>query len=730
VRKLLLLCLLIFQVSLVLAHADTGSRKVDIRRAKLHDDIDKLQETILATDGKKDDLVYAVKDEDINLIITDLMIRQVNVLQDSLENHSKLDHRLKVKYLTGLQNMLKGYQYGWSRRAFAPEKGVLLYAQFTEMVDADIKGRSVEPIVDKYPYETGDILINQSNSIFFDNTGYNPSRIILFRKYCAIKPDQILPRLETFADVPFADSLIRYTARLNPDQFYDYAAATRTKVGQLIKKCSDPMVKAIAEMANSKSGRLYYPFLDEVMGGRQTLESISSQMTDSLKYYRLLVKTQVSYAERLRSGDTAIAYDELTKMLQRKAVEIYINEVNALHDESDAVRFKIVEPLTPQELYYLIVLGEDVIYTSSYKGVYNRMMERMRVPSGDTLLMSVQFDKFKKFIKMAAGYNKLEPFLATMPDSNAQRLMIAFARGLGKTGALEEAVDVADSYGSLNLPYVKKLIDWEVENNLVNSRKAGSRRTEIIYNILQTIFASSTDSTINISEKLGIPPVYTVDNSQLTDKEGKVVQLVFFYGDKDGIDSYGNFMSMFTNAGDWKVTKTKEWVEIRSVKGKPIHIYANLPLDNSKGDDPDAKAQEHLLAFLESKKIEPTIVIHRGHSYHVKYTIKQLPESARIVILGSCGGYHNLDDVLRTCPDAHIISSKEVGTRVVNEPILKHINDDLKAGRGIDWILTWRDLALQFPTGEARERFENYIPPHKNLGALFIKAYSKAMGEE
>ncbi|HEX5667604.1 MAG TPA: hypothetical protein VFX73_02310, partial [Chitinophagaceae bacterium] len=455
-RKLLLFCLLTFQVSVVLAYTDTGSRKVDIRRAKLHDDIDKIQETILETDGKKDDLVYAVKDEDINLIITDLMIRQVNVLQDSLENHSKLDHRLKVKYLTGLQNMLRGYQYGWSRRAFAPEKGVLLYAQFTEMVDADIKGRSVEPIVDRYPYETGDILINQSNSIFFDNTGYNPSRIILFRKYCAIKPDQILPRLESFADVPFADSLIRYTARLNPDQFYDYAAATRTKVGQLIKKCNDPMVKAIAEMANSKSGRLYYPFLDEVMGGRQTLESISSQMTDSLKYYRLLVKTQVSYAERLRSGDTAIAYDELTKMLQRKAVEIYINEVNALHDESDAVRFKIVEPLTPQELYYLIVLGEDVIYTSSYKGVYNRMMERMRVPSGDTLLMTVQFDKFKKFIKMAAGYNKLEPFLATMPDSNAQRLMIAFARGLGKTGALEEAVDVADSYGSLNLPYVKK----------------------------------------------------------------------------------------------------------------------------------------------------------------------------------------------------------------------------------------------------------------------------------
>lgn len=728
-RKILLLCTVLFQVGLLWAAPDTGTRRIDIRRVKLHEDIDKLQNSILETDGKKDDLIYAVRDDDINLIITDLMIRQVNVMQDSLENHSKLDHRLKVKYLTGLQNMLRGYQNGWSRRVFAPEKGVLLYTQFLEMMEADIKARSIEPVVEKYPYETGDILVNASNSIFFDNPGFNPSKIILFRKLCAIRPEQILPRLEYFADVPFADSLVRYTARLNPDQFYDYAAASRTKVGQLIRKCDDPMVKAITDMASSKSGRLYYPFLDEVMSGRQTLASISNVMADSLKYYRLLVKTQVNYAERLRTGDAPLAFNELTKMLQRKAVETYINEINALHDEADQVRFKILEPLTPQELYYLIVLGEDVIYTSSYKGVYNRMMDRLRFPSGDTLLMAVQFDRFKKFIKMAAGYNKLEPFLATMPDSNAQRLMIAFARGLGKTGALEEAVDVADSYGSINIPVVKRLVDWEVENNLVISRKSGNKRTEIIYDILQTIFASSTDSTINISQKLGIPPVYTVDYQQLADKEGKVVQLVFFYGDKDGIDSYGNFMSMFNNASDWKVTKSKEWVEIRSAKGKPLLIYANLPLDNTKGDDPDARAQEHLLAFMEEKKIQPTIVIHRGHSYHVKYTIKQLPASARIVILGSCGGYHNLDDVLKTCPDAHIISSKEVGTRTVNEPILKHINEDLRAGRNIDWIATWKALAVQFPSGDAKERFDNYIPPHKNLGALFIKAYTRAIGD-
>jgi hypothetical protein len=727
VRLLLLFLLGAIPLVGLAAVSDTVGYRIDIRRVKLHEDIDRIQAQLLETGGKKERLIRVSGDEDVNLALTDILIRQLDLLQDSLETTSSLDHRLKVKYLSGVLQVLRTFQSGWLQGSFEPEKGLILFAEFSELMAADRAGQSIEPIMDRYPYETSDLLINTRMGGFFDNSGYNASRISLFRKFCTLYPSKILPKLENYADVPFADSLLRYTARLDPNQFYDYAAATETKVGQLIRNCEDPLVKAITVMASSNSGRLYYPFLDEVMKGRLTLDSINKIMVDSLQYYRLLATTQIEYARRLLIGDTALGFADLTKMLQRKAVDVFINRINALHDDPDPIRFRILEPLTPEELYYLIVLGEDVIYTSSYKGVYNRMMDRMRVPSGDTLLMRVQFDRFKKFIKMAAGYNKLESFLATMPDSNAQRVMIAFARGLEKSGQLEDAVDVADSYGSITMPAVKAIIDREVSSSLENSRKRADHRSETIYQILQTIFASSSDTSMNLSELLGIPPVYSVDYTALADTSGKVVQLVFFYGDKDGIDSYANFMTLFNGSPEWKITRTKEWVEIRSAKGKPVVIYANLPLDNSKGDDPDAAAQASLLAYLKKNNLQPTIVIHRGHSYHVKYTIRQLPASARIVVLGSCGGYHNLDDVLNTCPDAHIISSKEVGTRIVNEPILRHINDDLKAGRSIDWIGIWRDLAGRFTTGEAKERFENYIPPHRNLGALFIKAYQKAM---
>jgi hypothetical protein len=94
-----------------------------------------------------------------------------------------------------------------------------------------------------------------------------------------------------------------------------------------------------------------------------------------------------------------------------------------------------------------------------------------------------------------------------------------------------------------------------------------------------------------------------------------------------------------------------------------------------------------------------------------------------VIVLGSCGSYQNLTSVLQICPDAQIISSKEVGSRLVNEPVLKLINESLLYQDDIDWINIWKALAKQFEGSQAEERFENYIPPHKNLGALFIKAF-------
>ena len=42
----------------------------------------------------------------------------------------------------------------------------------------------------------------------------------------------------------------------------------------------------------------------------------------------------------------------------------------------------------------------------------------------------------------------------------------------------------------------------------------------------------------------------------------------------------------------------------------------------------------------------------------------------------------------------------------------------------------WAQLSKQFASGEMKELFNDYVPPYKNLGALFLKAYRKIGVEE
>lgn len=118
----------------------------------------------------------------------------------------------------------------------------------------------------------------------------------------------------------------------------------------------------------------------------------------------------------------------------------------------------------------------------------------------------------------------------------------------------------------------------------------------------------------------------------------------------------------------------------------------------------------------------PSIVIHRGHSYHLRSTIEQLAASAKIVILGGCGGYQNLNDVLDICPTAQIISTKQVGTGVINKGIINEISETLRIGQNLNWPSLWINMAQKLGANY-KATFDDYIPPHKNLGAIFIMAY-------
>lgn len=719
-KKFTIILFLVFSSLFAVAQPGTDT-PIPPMRQYFHELIDATQKLILSADGIADSLFSPTPNPALNNSITQALTTGVDSIQILIEKNTALDNNNKIKFLRGLNEALTFYLRDYRMRELKPAILVKLIPAFAENMDAQINGQSIENNIYHYPYDIGNILIK--TVAYSDNAGIAQCKDIVMLKYCSLHPDKAMNKLNEEPDASFADSLITEIARKSPENIYTFAAASN-RLAQRIHNNPDSLVQIIVAMAQKKSGRQLFPFLDNIYHRKTTIDEVEKAMQDDVAYYKLLVRTEIDYADRRRQGDTPMAMKSLLYKLQDKAIDPFINTINGLHERPDEERFRILAPLGAEDLYYMAVLGEEIMYTSSYvNGVYPRIWQKMKHPQSDTLLMNVKFDHFKKWIKMAANYNELDNFLKRMDKDNAQILMKAFVNNLDrKNGAdsLEDAVDVANSFASISDKSIRSLILKQIQINLTAANQQNNQRAKDIYSVLNTLFLSiDTANHIDVEKTLGIPPVYFMPNKELQDSAGRIIVQQFFYGDKDGQGVFNNFINSMQD-GNWKIQSNPQWVSISSVKGTPITIYANRPLDEKKGLD--AEAQQALDNYLYDHDIAPTIVIHRGHSYWLPSTIQQLAPSSKIVLLGSCGAYQNLNKILAISPSAQIVASKQVGSGTVNSPMISLILENLRQGKDVNWPQFWHTLGKRLG---GNSLFEDYVPPQKNLGALFIMAYKK-----
>lgn len=699
--------------------------KVPAMHMLLHDYIDNNQKLICKLDGKEDSLFIVGIVDSINERVNDALSILVDNLQANIELYKNIDENNKYKWLRSLNELLGSYISAYKTKLI---KGAQLYdliIAYNEAFELDLKSESIKPVVEKFDFEIGEALIQSFG--LKNNSGVGISKEIIQLKKIQRYPKRTMQFLSQNPQAFYVDSIVTSIAYKDPEQLATYAAAPDA-LGRKIQSVNNPLVKKIGVLSLMKTGRMYFPFLDNLYKGKITMDSITQALGDSLAYYNLLVRTQIEYAARLQNKDTPLVWKGLREKLRAKGIEFYITEINSLHEKDDKTRFACLSKLSPQDLYYLAVLGEEEIYTSSYvNGVYPRIFQKMKVPSADTILTWVNYDHFKKFIKIAANYNTLNDFLKRMDKTNADKLMRNFVSGLEKTTSLEDAVDVANSYASIYDTTLRKLILDQIEKNLIQAEIDSSKNGQTIYNLLNIIFLSmDSNNHVDIAARLGINGIYEMPIKSLKDSSGRIIIQQFIYGDKDGKGVFNSFFNNFSPA-IWKKTVKEFWVELSSIKGTPITIYTNKALDNETNED--SKAQRALGRYLSETDNMPTLVIHRGHSYFVDSTIVQLPYSAKVILLGSCGGYQKLNVVLETCEGAHIISTKQTGTGDVNSKLINLMTETLRQGKSLNWPDIWKKLEPMF-TGERKEKFDDYIPPHKNLGAIFIYAYNLALQKE
>jgi len=728
----ILLFLFFFSVS-VFAATDTIT--IPVYRQYFHDQINENQKSFDLLDNQTDYKINVTDNNEINAVLTDVVFRKIDSIQDWIELDTFFSkNNDKIRLLKYLDLSLDKFQDLLKKKEVSYIELPVVVEQIEDLIERKNSDLIITGIVKNLSFPLAKII----TEAFYDSKDNTEAQKIIYFKYSKLHPETILNTITKYPNELFTDSLLQLASRLNPSQVYTFAQSTATPISKIIHNSNDKLTQLIVKLTYTSNALLFFPFLDDLFTGKKSIDNLQTFIGmkedeyDSVGYYKLLVKTEIDYYNRMISQekDTPIAMfgsNGLRETLKDKAIRHFINPINVLHNENNlSIRMKAIDPLSPQEIYFMIVMGESEIYTSSYKHSFNRMLQKLGAkPSTDSLLLSVNFDFFKKFIKMTANYNRLDTFLRNMPKQNSTLLMKAFVANLDKSENLEDATDVADSYSSINdINLQKTILNYVIENENQAQQQQNQKGT-LIYNLLKNIFLSEDSANhINITDIAGIASIYDIDKSELQDDSGRIVEQVFFYGDEDGKLYFPQFLNSFS-LKEWRITKKEEWVEIKSIKGN-VNIYANLPLDYDANLDDTAQA--HLIDYLSENDLNPTVVVHRGHSYWLPGTIKRMPSSAKIIILGSCGGFKNLNKILAVAPNAHIISTKEIGAGDINRPIFNKLNQTLINNNKVIWKTLWadlNDLFTQDKNKNMRESWESYIPPYRNLGAIFIKAYNK-----
>jgi hypothetical protein len=276
----------------------------------------------------------------------------------------------KFKWLRGVNNLLLELQTGLKLNKVNTEEVVTSIHAFTNAMHISAKGLNMSAIIENENMVVGTILL--ATGSFTDNIGYPAARDMLVLKNCQNNPVQILQILEKqgaeISTNRYADSLLIAAAFKNPEMVYNYAAAP-SALGKKIQSINHPLVKRIGRLAYMKTGRYYFAFLDELYTGKLSIDTITPLIPEdqSENYFKLLVHTRIEQVQRKKGGEKLVAEAALLTKLKSLVMELYVNDINGLHQTDVAsVRFKKLSHLTPQELYYIAVLGAEELYTSSF----------------------------------------------------------------------------------------------------------------------------------------------------------------------------------------------------------------------------------------------------------------------------------------------------------------------------------------------------------------------------
>ncbi|MBS1624849.1 MAG: hypothetical protein JST83_12560 [Bacteroidetes bacterium] len=529
-----------------------------------------------------------------------------------------------------------------------------------------------------------------------------------------VEPDEVIKKIEMYKGKYWCKEVLERAALNAPINARRYLDNKTHPVTVILTYSQNPAIKKLIRL-NREAEYQSKPFLlfDEIVRDSLSLSDATEISSSEARLFRELM--------RISARANCLGRYNVEEEMNYYALH-YVRTLNDKTGQPEAIRFAAVDELSCDELYYMMVYGREEVFNSTFEGMYARFERKCSASGQWTAAHFAAFPHYRSFIALCATYGRLDRFLSLFAPSDRIELLTAFATGLqNEPDELSEAATVAETIANTNTPSTLQTLLSVVKNSYEVFDSVQDYNGMSIYGILAALCRDKASPDrpwyAMMARKYKTGSLTTLSSRALTGQK-PFVERMYFYDDEDGRDSYQNFIKTFSGSHDWRIEQNYSYVKVASQTGAKIELYAN------KADLPESGDKE-ICKIIADNGYEVKCVIHRGHSFHTEETLNKVPSTARFVLVGSCGGFYKINIALRKAPDAQIIATRQIGVKQVNDPLLYSFNEYLRQGRDINWKTFWDEMKTKVG---ASSYFNDYVPPHKNLEAMFVRAYYEIMG--
>jgi len=539
------------------------------------------------------------------------------------------------------------------------------------------------------------------------------------------EPYFISSRIEFAKYESYRDTLLYELANVAPIILCNKLNNNDTFYTSLVNKSNKITVKAVSQVKIDTYYDKLLPFSLAILQNRNTAEEVKKLTLVPQDYYHAFVEEAIMLHISPEPEISSFLHQPITALNKKFGNYYFIKQINDLHESPDNIRFEVVNTLSAKELYFLMLAGSydlvqegsSALYTSSFLYLYKKFLKEAGKTGKDGInnfFEEINYYQFDKFISNVSDYGLVADLVNNLNEEKITQYLVKYLNNLPNKQLSDNDI-ILDAMTMAEILYEIRNRQG-LKDNLIEQissiEKQPKVKNQLIY---QRIFKVYKDM---LMDKYKNETDYTYDVLKVSNLKinNEIVQVSFFYDDEDAISSFSSSLTTY-DVKMWDKRDMENYVVFSSKKGNKVKVFMNKP--NTKGGCDSA--QNEMLQAIYKEGYQITSFIHRGHSYHLPQSLKKITPSCQFAFLGSCGGYKQVLKVFQLNPNAHIIASRSVGSKIINDPLLEKINTDIVNNKDIKWEAFWQQAGSEFQSKLAKDLFAGYTAPNKYVGIKFIR---------